>query len=73
MTVHSVWARCGPFPPALAALKGDSRMRKLVNSMRAAVVPIGRGVEAIDKAKSKGTLKVVLTMEETEAAHHYCK
>jgi len=64
VTIFLCGARCGPFIPALAALKGDSRMRKLVNSMVAAVVPIGRGVDAIDKAKSKGTLKVVLTMEE---------
>lgn len=59
-------ARCGPFPPALKALKGDARMRTLVNSMVADVLPLSRGVEAIDRAKSKGTLKVVLTMEECE-------
>lgn len=51
--------RCGPFPPALEAMK-DPRVRRLLNSMVDAVLPLGRGLEALERAGQKGTLKVQL-------------
>lgn len=54
--------RCGPFPPALKALQ-DARVKRLVASMVSAEFPISQGVEAIEQAKTKGILKVVITMD----------
>lgn len=54
--------RCGPFPPALKALQ-DPRVKKLVAAMVSAEFPISQGIEAIEKAKTKGVLKVVITMD----------
>lgn len=56
-----IGSRCGPFEPALRILQ-DSRMRKLVNSMVTAAMPLSQGLEAIKLAQKKGTLKVQLVM-----------
>ena len=37
-------------------------MRKLVNSMVTAAMPLSEGLEAVKLAQSKGTLKVQLVM-----------
>lgn len=66
--VFSLFYRCGPFQPALQILQ-DARMRRLVNSMVTAVLPLSRGLEAIKLAQSKGTLKVQLIMA-SEASNH---
>jgi hypothetical protein len=54
--------RCGPFPPALKALQ-DARVKRLVAAMVSAEYSVSEGVEAIEKAKTKGVLKVVITMD----------
>jgi hypothetical protein len=41
----------------------DSRVKRLVASMVSQVFPISQGVEAIEMAKTKGVLKVVITMD----------
>ncbi|GCE48611.1 threonine dehydrogenase-like Zn-dependent dehydrogenase [Thermosporothrix hazakensis] len=52
-------SRCGPFPPALQALK-----RKMVNvkPLISARYSFDQALEAFEHAKQPGTLKVVLTM-----------
>lgn len=55
--------RCGPFPPALQALQ-DARVKRLVAAMVTAEYAINQGVDAIEKAKTKGVLKVVITMDD---------
>jgi threonine dehydrogenase-like Zn-dependent dehydrogenase len=57
-----VGSRCGPFPPALKALQ-DARVKRLVAAMVSAEYSVSEGIEAIEKAKTKGVLKVVITMD----------
>jgi threonine dehydrogenase-like Zn-dependent dehydrogenase len=52
-----VGSRCGTFPPALAAL---SELRIDVAPMISDVFSLDEGVAAVEKASSKGTLKVLL-------------
>jgi threonine dehydrogenase-like Zn-dependent dehydrogenase len=52
-----VGSRCGPFAPALAALaSGAVRVRPLIEERR----PLADGVDALTRAASPGTLKVLL-------------
>lgn len=53
--------RCGPFGPALEALK-DGRIQKLVRGMLTKVFPLSEGPAAIEAAQTKGVLKVQLLM-----------
>ena len=54
--------RCGPFPAALEALQ-QTAVKELLSSMITAIYPISDGIQAFDKAKSKGSLKVLIDME----------
>jgi alcohol dehydrogenase len=55
--VSMVGSRCGPFGPALRLLS----MGVLdVQSLITATYPLDKGVEAFERARSKGTLKVLL-------------
>ena len=54
--------RCGPFAPALEALK-DTRTQKLVRGMLTDVFPLSEGPAAIRAAQTKGVLKVQLAMQ----------
>lgn len=56
-----VGSRCGPFPPALEALR-DERMKKLVEAMVDLEAPLEEGVQAMEVAGRKGTMKVQLVM-----------
>lgn len=42
----------------------DPRMRKLVDSMVTAAMPLSEGLEAVKLAQAKGTLKVQLVMSQ---------
>jgi len=57
-----VGSRCGPFQPALQALQSPV-IKKLLANMVSAVYPIADGLQAFEKAKSKGCLKVLIDME----------
>ena len=50
-------SRCGPIGPALELLR-DPGTKRLVNSMVDAVYSIDDGIEAFEKARQKGSLKV---------------
>jgi len=52
-----VGSRCGLFPPALAALAAGSVD---VRSLISAELPLARGVEALEKAREPGVMKVLL-------------
>jgi len=55
-----VGSRCGPFRPALKALdERKVRVKPLISK----VFPIEQGVEAMEYAKEKGVLKVLLKMD----------
>ena len=54
--------RCGPFPAALQALQ-QSAVKELLRNMITAIYPISDGLQAFEKAKSKGSLKVLLDMK----------
>lgn len=55
-----VGSRCGPFPPAIEALRsGRIDVRPLIS----ASFPLDNGVEALDKAQSESVLKLLLSME----------
>ena len=54
--------RCGPFAPALEALK-DARIQMLVRGMLTEVIPLSEGPAAIKAAQTKGVLKVQLVMQ----------
>jgi len=57
--ISVVGSRCGPFPPALAALsEGGVRVREMIS----AVLPIEQAAEAFDVASKPDTLKVLLRM-----------
>jgi threonine dehydrogenase-like Zn-dependent dehydrogenase len=58
-----VGSRCGPFQPALQLLRGDARVRRLVNAMVDEAVPLAEGVAAVAAAQRRGALKVQLVME----------
>ena len=53
--------RCGPFKPALQLLQ-TPEVKALVGSMTAGSYHIRDGVQAFEKASSKGTIKVQVTM-----------
>ena len=55
--ISVVGSRCGPFPPALAALASDSIE---VDGMVAARRPLSDGVAALELAGERGCLKVLL-------------
>lgn len=57
-----LFGRCGPFPAALQALQEES-IKRLLKNMVTAVYPITHGLEAFNRAKAKGTLKVLLDMQ----------
>lgn len=52
-------SRCGPFAPALRAL---AQKRVNVQPLISASYPLDEGVEAFERAASKGTMKVLLKM-----------
>ena len=55
--IEVLGSRCGPFPPALAALaSGRIRTAPLVHAR----FPLARGIEALARAGERGTLKVLL-------------
>ena len=58
-----LYGRCGPFPAALEALK-QKAVKDLLGNMITAIYPISDGIQAFEKAKSKGSLKVLLDMKE---------
>ena len=68
MSQDKVWSdgllqnRCGPFKPALEALK-DARVQELVRGMLTKVYPLSEGPAAIEAAQTKGVLKVQLVMQ----------
>jgi threonine dehydrogenase-like Zn-dependent dehydrogenase len=55
-----VGSRCGPFAPALAAL-ADGAID--VTSMISAEMPLANGVDALERARQRGSLKVLLRFE----------
>jgi threonine dehydrogenase-like Zn-dependent dehydrogenase len=55
-------SRCGPMGPALELLR-DPSTKRLVNSMVDAVYNIDDGIEAFEKARQKGSLKVQIAFE----------
>ncbi|GAB4815433.1 hypothetical protein N2152v2_002479 [Parachlorella kessleri] len=57
-----VGSRCGPFQPALDAMR-EPRILQLLSRMVDAVLPIEQGLEALERAQQKGTLKVQVTMD----------
>ncbi|MDY7039502.1 MAG: alcohol dehydrogenase catalytic domain-containing protein [Chloroflexota bacterium] len=62
--VRLVGSRCGPFAPALRLL---ARGLIDVESLIDAVYPLDEGLAAIERAKTKGTLKVLLEIGEEQA------
>ena len=58
--------RCGPFVPALEALKRP-QVKQLVAKMIAGVYTVSDGIAAFETAKSKGTLKVLVDMRSQTA------
>jgi threonine dehydrogenase-like Zn-dependent dehydrogenase len=52
-----IGSRCGPFAPALELLAtGKVEVQSLIH----AYYPLSQGLEAFEKAKTKGVLKVLL-------------
>lgn len=58
-----VGSRCGPFAPALDAL-GRTEVKRLLSGMITATYPITEGVAAFEKARAKGSLKVLIDMSD---------
>jgi threonine dehydrogenase-like Zn-dependent dehydrogenase len=55
--ISVIGSRCGPFPPALSALAGQSvRTAPLLDGC----LPLEDGLQALEKARKKGTLKVLI-------------
>lgn len=54
--------RCGPFGPALEALQ-DAKLKQLLEKMVTQTFHISDGVKAIEKAQTKGVLKVQIIMQ----------
>eukprot|EP00198_Chlamydomonas_reinhardtii_P001904 XP_001691240.1 predicted protein [Chlamydomonas reinhardtii] len=58
-----VGSRCGPFDAALQLMAGDEGVRRLLRSMVAAELQLAAaGTAALERAASKGTLKVQVVM-----------
>ncbi|EFJ51367.1 hypothetical protein VOLCADRAFT_103412 [Volvox carteri f. nagariensis] len=57
-----VGSRCGPFDKALELMASDAGVRQLLRSMISAELPLERGEEALELARTKGVLKVQLVM-----------
>jgi threonine dehydrogenase-like Zn-dependent dehydrogenase len=60
LVIHEITllgSRCGPFPPALAALETQ---RVEVGALVAARLPLERGVDALERAARPGALKVLI-------------
>ncbi|KAI9003450.1 GroES-like protein [Hyaloraphidium curvatum] len=55
-----VGSRCGPMDAALDVMRDHPEVRALLKSMLQHEVPLSRGVEALELARSKGVLKVQL-------------
>ncbi len=55
-----VGSRCGPLDMALEMLAQHAELRQLVNAMTQHVMPLSKGVEAMQLAQTKGVLKVQL-------------
>jgi threonine dehydrogenase-like Zn-dependent dehydrogenase len=55
--INVVGSRCGPFPPALAALAARGVD---VRSLITAELPLARGVEALERASRPGAMKILL-------------
>jgi threonine dehydrogenase-like Zn-dependent dehydrogenase len=55
--VHLVGSRCGPFAPALRLL---ARRLVDVQSLITAIYPLGQALQAFERARSKGSLKVLV-------------
>lgn len=55
-----VGSRCGPFPQAIKLLQKNSVNVEPLIRVR---YSINQGVEAIERAATSGTLKVLLTMD----------
>ena len=53
--------RCGPFEPALQALK-DARIQRLVRGMLTKGIALSEGPAGIAAAQAKGALKVQIVM-----------
>ena len=62
LTTISLVLRCGPFAPALEAMQ-DARLKKLLEGMLTQTFHISDGVQAIEKAQTKGVLKVQISMQ----------
>jgi hypothetical protein len=58
--VTIVGSRCGPFDPALAALEAE---RISVLPLISGRFDLSQGVEALEAAKNRGMLKVLLDVE----------
>lgn len=60
-----VGSRCGPFRPAIDALRrGDIAVRGLISAR----YPLAEGAAALKRAEESGTLKVLLTMSDPNPA-----
>uniref|UniRef100_A0A0G4GG61 Alcohol dehydrogenase-like N-terminal domain-containing protein n=1 Tax=Chromera velia CCMP2878 TaxID=1169474 RepID=A0A0G4GG61_9ALVE len=55
-----IGSRCGPFPLALQLLQKHPEIRQLCEKMVTAEYALSDGVNAVEKAKEKGVLKVLL-------------
>ena len=55
-----IGSRCGPFPPALKLLEEGLDLTPLIT----ATYPLSQAAEAIEKARTKGTIKVQLRVSE---------
>lgn len=62
-----VGSRCGPMKRALELLEEDVRTRQLVRSMVDRVYTLEEGLQALDHAGRKGSLKVMIEIEKREA------
>jgi threonine dehydrogenase-like Zn-dependent dehydrogenase len=55
--IHMIGSRCGPFAPALRAMStGLVDVKPMVTE----VFPFERGIEAFEKSKEKGSIKVII-------------
>ena len=52
--------RCGPMDVAVRMMADHASIRRLLGAMVTAVYPLSEGVEAMERAKQKGVLKVQL-------------
>ena len=61
-----VGSRCGPFPPALALMASGLDLTPLIT----ATYPLEKAVEAVEKARTKGTMKVQIRVSEEIGETH---